>query len=656
METSGSFARYTDTAGTRLEPSRAWQSIKPHMQKIFEDIHVDPCLLETLYVPVQSLLYDHSHLVTTLLNVSPMDIESSERKHSSAIDLGKRLMSTGLRNFSLTFILAPIGRGKTTFLWHQLHIDWPKMFPQIQWHPIIVDVLLCRTGKEEYVASLKNALDDAIRSAYPCFRAETDADLPRVHAVLCQVFSSDLRAAGIPTSSKAENKDPTLLERQRRCWENLKERRFSYYQKKLLDHGREQVPAARIVLSVDNLDQHMSFQSRRQEFIVDAHALARQLDVPLIITLRDTSFRTNNPAELLSSFSTADYICLQNVSVEKILAVRFAHLAKSLGQDKAVDSVSRNFVQVLAKQFGPSGGDPTPKSIFSGTYPWIGNIANQSKRTALESTKKALESKLIMQDGFDKNITRIQEVEVLRGSIHADKLKRALLLHNSRFFEGDCSMTNVVNLFDCETPTWDVNNVFRLKVLQYLQRLKSDGILLSALCDLMERIVGRENQFLSRTTLRILIEKGLIAVYLKNETDDAREYVMGDCPIELEIYLNRQVFITHNGSIHIAHLLYDPVYLEEMKFATHLDPAAYSAVFDEYTPGGPSPHMGARMDSTKAFIRFLQGAERAVPEISRQLKVNAIMSTVLKQFEVFEREMWVVFRQREEEKVSGRVS
>jgi len=647
METWEPFARYADIAGTRLEPSRAWQGIKPHMLEIFQDIHMDLALLKILYVQVAAFLYDRSHLVTTLLNVSPLDIEAFERDSSRPIDLGSRLTSTRRANFSLTFILAPIGRGKTTFLWHQLHIDWPKMFPRIQWHPIIVDVLDCQTGKAEYVASLRNGLDDAIRSAYPCFRAETDADLPRVHAVLCHVFSDDLRAAGIPTSSNSENKDATVLERQRGCWEELKKQRFSYYHKKLLEHGRKESPAVRIVLAVDNLDQHMYFQSKRQEFILDAHALAREVDVPLIITLRDTSFRTNNPLELLASFATADYICLQNVPVEEILAVRFAHLATSLEQDTALDQVSRSFVRVLARQFDPSNPNPILKSLVSGASPWIGNISNQSKRSALQSAKKALESKLIMQDGFDKNIRRVEELEVLRGSIHGDKLKRALLLHNSRFFDGDRSMTNVVNLFDCETPTWQVNNVFRLKVLQYLDRLKSEGTLLSALCDLMERVVGREHRFRIRTTLRILVEKGLIAVYLKNQTDDAMEYIMGGAPIDLEKYLNCQGFITHNGNFHITHLLYDLVYLEEMKFATYLDPVVYSAVFDEYTPGGPQPNMGSRIDSTRAFIRFLQRVEKDVPEIDRNLGVEAIMPTVLEEFEARVREMWAVRRERE---------
>lgn len=610
------------------EPSKAWKSIKPALSEYLGSLEQNHELLEKLYVPINSKKYEISHLATAFFNISPLEIERFEKDNSKHSDLTEHIFSkSGSDRFFDLFILAPIGKGKTTFIYHTLLVDLPTSFPEFKWKPIFIDVTKCKTGYDEYLQKITYKIDKTITESFECLSSKTDADLLMTHKTLCEIFQQDLLNKRI--GSKPANKmEEPLYEKQNNFFSELEKQNFEYFQQKRLAYAQKKEPNTFIILVIDNMDQHTEHQ--REKMIVDAYAIASSIRIPLIITLRDTSFRNNNPHSILSSYKP-DYFCLDTVPTSKILAKRFKNLYRDF-KGKKENEMGFKFMKILEKQFDDIPENKIGHTHFSKTFPWISNVANKSNRKALDVIEKSLESKFITQGDFDRYPQKVNEIELIDSKIHVKKLQTALLIRNNNYFIGDDSDANFINLFDCNIPTDRFNYILRFKILQYfnLDPLKSKKV--GDVVNTFLEVLGDEHKQILLTSLKIMVEKGLLFIYDQSNIDNSTDELW-DTNINIENYLEDDLFFSFNGLFHINDLIYNDVYLDEMKFSTNINKNDFNHIFEKYKDGFKPLHRVYRNSSTERFIKYIIKYEKKDGAyIDEKLKTNPIMEDVFEKY------------------------
>lgn len=637
------FLRYMDSVSDqRVEHSRVSQTVRDVFEsEIFGKLHENPGLLDRLYVPHRAKTYADKQFVAAILNIPTPELEEHERRHTRPTELIDHLSTFASQQFRLIFLLGPIGRGKTTFLHYQLKVHLPSVFPTFTWKAVIIDILKLRTEKtiSQYRDRIQSGLSTAIESIYEDFRDRTRRGLAGAHAIKCEIFGDDLFNAGLPAEPADREVDRDLYDEQRAIIGKIKRSDWTEYYRRILEYEKKKEPDKRIILAIDNMDQHLPYQEKRMQFIIEAHAIALDLGIPLIVTMRDSTYRVNNPDNLMSTFDSAQFLTIEPIPVEQILPPRLK-LANAELRRKFPDPShpGRQLLEILSNEFSLDEAldseDVELVKNFQETYLWMNALPNKNIRSALELLRASLQAGFLTKDidkegGFEDPEVAILANEIIRlkQGLHVNKYKRALLLRDSRYFDEKSSSWAIINLFDAGVPDWRCNHIIRVKVLQFLAKHTGNGILCEEALNIVKNALGPGAHDYVAMMFRVFSEKGLLYINLTQETDHASEYVVST-PVDIEKYKECFIALTSNGRFHLNNLIYDTIYLDEMKFSTFIEDDAYAQIFREFAPGQEQPSYEGRIDSTILFLQYLRNEEVLHPGIGRVLDVPDVFQDI----------------------------
>jgi hypothetical protein len=595
------------------EPSDPYRKMASELERLFGDIVSDASQLAELYEPMRTNQWDDEFVPANLFKIAPTLIEH-------LLEVGEEVdLHDCLQTDSLIYIISPIGRGKTTYIHHKLRVDLPNRLSKLGLRliPVIFDVRTC-ASPSDFVPLFAKRLDEEIDKAFPFFSVATDANADTVaHKALCEAFAEQLRKAGYDAEYQPKDKDPEMHRNQREEIARLRREDLIEFSKIRLNYARAKDPHAFVVLVVDNMDQHLMFQ-HGEEIIRDSHALGFRLQCPLILTLRDASFRKNNPAFLSSSYSPR-YLALSTGLAQPMLSRRLRRAPHLVSRE---DPLVGRFIGAIACQLGVSGKERVNR-ISKLVEDWIDPISNRDRRAMLDVMRSVISSLHLTSQTFERNRPSKNDYVNTDFEIAVAKVKMAILLGRYPYYSDESYRTPVLNLF-CENRAHRIcSSLIRLKILQYLFGLREEGVIVSDVIEKCTSILGASAGTMIQMTITRLLEKGL-AVAL-SESDDFQTALMR-IPIELDKLMDRRLYVTFNGMFHHNVLLKDDIYLDETKYATPLPIEIYEEVFRHYGTEW-AKNRDLRQESTLAFIKYLISCEtdETTTKLSDALNIPRLM-------------------------------
>jgi predicted HTH domain antitoxin len=576
-------------------PSQPWIELKPYFDDVLGPIENDLAILEELYVDTRAREYDNDFLTIEIFKLPPIEIEKIE---STANEIN---FITLFRNVNpaqgsgVIYIISPIGRGKTTFLHYQLRIELSRKIRDFEFIPVILDIREC-SDLDDFKHIFLEKIDDVITNSYSCFNISTDeAMMTETHKVYCTIFAQELRKRGIESRYVNKEQDRDLHKRQSDAFAELRIKSLLVFNTNRLQYIRSQPEGQdkMLILAVDNSDQHLALFGA--EIIVFTHAVARRLELPLILTLRDTSFRRNNPAFAISGY-TPRYLNLSRLDLDEMLNKRLEKASSLAFEDEEL----KNLVAQLAYNFS-RGEKGIVKGISKLITEWIGSLGNHNNREILKLVEIIFSSFHLTSSRFKRQ--RMEENDYLSHSFATleAKVKMAILLGAYGYYNDSANDVYILNLFDCGNHSLSCNNILRLKILQYLKLRGDTPTTGEQLVNKVVEAIGPEAGSSAMECIKKFVERGLINIIF--ESDDFKGSLVR-LPFVFEEHKQRPLYINFCGLFHLDELLDDPIYLDEMKLATFLPENVFNKIFKKYSKTF-QPFRKERQNSTLGFLYYL---------------------------------------------------
>lgn len=593
------------------DPSNPWKVLGSQLEHIFGEIASDLKLLKELYEPGRIREWDNEFIPANLFKLPPLSIDQM-LQHGQDVELHDCLQPD-----SCLYLIAPIGRGKTTYIHYQLRVALPARIKQWRLVPVIFDVRGC-SSPSTFEPLFAEFLDSQIDNAFPFFSLADDKTAnTTTHEAHCQAFAEELRKAGQPGTYVSLTTDPARHAAQKQVIADLRRKDPIEFNAKRLAYARRRDPKAFAVLVVDNIDQHLLFP-HGEEIIRDSHAFARRLNCPLILTLRDTSFRKNNPAFASASYSPR-YLPLSESVAQPMLSHRVKQVQSLVPNDVSLT----RFINAVASHLRLSDPDHRDR-IARLVDEWLVPIANKNRRELLDLMKSVISSLHLASRTFERNRSSRNDYLNTDFEVAIARLKMAILLGRNPYYADDSYRMSVLNLFRDHRSDTPCRTFVRLKLLQHLALHRKEGVLGSVALDRCTAALGDSAHDVTTIALKMLVEKGLAVAY---SDSDEFEASLLRFPIEVSRLLKGRLHITHNGVFHLDVLLKDDIYLDEMKYATPLPSDIYDEVFQDYKGQWPKSRP-QRQQSTLRFLEYAVSCEGQ--DIARRLGRSLSVPQILK--------------------------
>lgn len=609
----------------RRDPSRPFEELEqfgPAFHNLLGEIEHDIRLLADLYVPARACQSDDQFLATNLHCLPPRKVAAitSEGRHLDFL----RACSQD----QLIYLIGPVGRGKTTFLHYQLRVALPKEHPELNLHPLIFDVRQCSSPLEFHQLFLR-AIDSEIHNAFPIYNLRGKGSEERLHQVYCKVFRDELVKNMVSSEFKERGADAATYEQQARVFQRLREDDFLGFCAERIRYAEGLGAAsARVLLAVDNADQHL-MQEGGEQVILSSHAVAKKLQMPLILTLRHTSFRRNNAA-----FSTAAinprFLFLSPASSNQMMARRLDRMRALVETDQPL----RNFVGALAAHLTlePTAGREKVEQLVRR---WAEPLANGSRREVLVATLMLISSIHIASNRWDE--LRPRQDDYLAGDFEmlSAKVKLAFISgRNAHHQEDDSTTSYVINLFLPSGPRLAIQHMLRIKLLQHLSQCDDSGTTPAELIRLCIEALGNTGKSVVEEQITNLVQRGLAELVDESDTLSVPKL---RSPIDLRQNQDNRLHLTQCGEFHLTTLLRDDIYLDEMKMVTPLPKSVAVRVFRNYFEAESPRHPRNRIlrhDSTLEFLEYLIDCERkdVCQGLSAELGVEDVMPAVRERY------------------------
>ena len=598
---------------------------------IFGDIHTLPSSeFHKLYVERQAFEFVSSEILSEIsrTNISTwkevLNDADSDRCFEASIG------TTRSANALVAQIVSPRATGKTTYCNYLLKEIIPRYLDDSTCYiPITFDVLSINIQSGFIDESLFEHINNTLDESVDFLESSEDARLFRTTTA----FELDMlrREANRENIPLEVGTDRATYDSQRK----FLTRRFyknplGFLQLKI--NAIVQRGNFKIVLLVDNIDQHYSMNPGPA--ITTLGQVARFLNIDCIVTLRDTTYRALTTAETSNSFHPPATFVLSSAIVPDIGARRLEVVRKraveALGGDdnpivRFIDHLleaHKKLQQSDLKERAALLGDDSSYN-YQTMWLWIERIYNGDLRSILDSLFNTLKSNHITSDDFSKQRGIPEATMGPQKDINIKRMKTALINGVEANYGGDNTHGNVINLFDHDGSQDSLHLTFRLKLLQYLCGRRPTP-LRELLRDLENKIPDRMEDI--RATLILFLRFQLLSIEVR--IADVGYRSKAGPGISLDAHLDDYCLVTPNGSFHLNTLIYDDVYLDEMKFSTDISVPEYQRIFRHFS----LDFALGRKITTGRFIEAIQEEEKLTEHLSRTLGVPLLGTIILDRY------------------------
>lgn len=258
-------------------------------------------------------------------------------------------------------------------------------------------------------------------------------------------------------------------------------------------------------------------------------------------------------------------------------------------------------------------------------WEWLDNIGNHNFREILDILKGVIRSYHLTDEEFKKQ--KANKVFIWEGGdINIKRLKTAMINGYSAYYSQKMSNSYIVNLFDEGSSEFEYHFTFRLKILQCLFGKKV--FIVKDLIDEFEKIFHQTYTENLKNCLSLFAVKHLLAIENFNENRSALKTMIGESVnFDHPKIISSYAYITPNGIFHLENLIYDDIYLDEMKYSTDLSGNYYKNIFKE----SESITYGRKINTLR-FIECIKKEEEKAQNIGAELQLDNLLPEIIEKY------------------------
>ncbi|MFI5329562.1 MAG: hypothetical protein ACHQ2F_00795 [Desulfobaccales bacterium] len=570
----------------------------------FGDIHIlHSDLFKELYVIRNAVELLNTELLTEIesTNITTWDESISKISKGSGLEDNIKYSEKQHEGFFVQLV-SPVASGKTTYLHYFLKFILPNNIPnRVIYLPIVFDVRELSINNETIHKNIFEHINNSLDAKYDFFAPPSDREnyIRKTHTIEMKLFYDEAIRRGVPT--QITNKED-IFQSQRRFLYDLFEQDYAKFIRKKIQYIRSQCKTY-IIFVLDNIDQHALIHIGNIRYTLSQ--LSKFSEIDTIISLRDTTFRLNYSYESGASFPRPRTYVLSPANADYLGKNRLEYFHKVIsakhGRNNFIKFLS-TFIDQDAKYISQKASEVERSSYDYGyIWDWLENISNKNFREMLSMLQRALESHHLTSIEFTKErVDSFDIFEMNTTNINIKRLKTAFINGASKYYNESFSDTDIMNLFDHFTYENKLHYTHRLKLLQLINSMN-----FFKLSKFYEKII--HSGFFSKNEIDkaiiCFLQKQLIYSEIINPLCGYERFDMEG--VIVDKLMDSVCYITPNGRFHINILIYDDIYLDEMKYATDHSKENYDKIFKNLSQKFPV----GRKISTCRFVKLIQEEE-----------------------------------------------
>jgi hypothetical protein len=549
-------------------------------------------------------------------------------------------------------VVAPVGFGKTTFLRYLLGIYLPKVYRTFLKRRLLSVIFDFRieevptTTEHDSIQvatrSLCKYLEAQLDRSFIEFGHQTDTDaVGGYYKHELEIYADVLRHDYNVESDRLGKLGTELFNRQRSAIAQYKSEhvvdalnlKLVFIKKRHKDHE--------FVFAIDNVDQYFRFQPAIATAV--GNRIVGKLKIPTIVAVRDTTHRRLGADGILDQWQNPTTIVLTTLAARQLGERRFKGIIDAMAAEELAATKTsapetnlerlqiKTFLQRILGQLSRTYSQERSKSFeLPVIWSWLESMSNNNVREMLNLLKTVLASRHLTSPDFERKTAKYLAFEPDM-PINVKRFKTAFINGCQPYFSEVESGTYVVNLFDFDrrTPMEEIDypHIFALRILQLIKKKGTFwlGVFIKDLTSALDPSV----QTGCERVLQRFVEKGIIAVE-RDLGPGMRRFEWGhQFDIREEAESNSRATITKNGDFHLSHLIYDDIYLDEMKFSADFGANEFKQIFEgrtqERNPVG-------RINASVAFAKLLTHEEERTESINDALEIPTICREIWRRY------------------------
>jgi len=603
----------------RAKPPPFWTLCGMELSQVFSDIIYDKDLLTKCYCKIRSRDFDEEFIVEITAGIPGALICSKD------IDPDE-FLSQNLPQSKYTqpfLIINDVGTGKTTYLYYYFLLGVKEYRLDSKIDGILINIREFGEGEDIPSEKLEEFIHDKIHEHLTS--KYQDISSPGIELGE-ELFADEL----IPFKSLIKHK-------KQKSGSDYEDYLFSKIDNfvseiKLFNRARLRYlgkKGKKIFIVIDNVDH---FGRKTQERIFGLSTkLLNELKVDVIMSARDYTLPSAFRHVPLSAFQPR-FLHLALPDTKGILQKRISWLFESDFIGKIFNFIDKDQIEI----YTPSGS----RCVFDQSnlqkefniildsllndkeiIEILENISNYDMRIMLKMVRVALSSGYLFPE----------EREV-RDKVRPRDFLRAITCGNNPFYFPDDPSTMVLNLFDDNDPNYEGNNLIRIRTLQAI-KLFGNKAPIDEVLKFMESLGYNSEKV--KDTMQLLMDVSLIESPYHEGSNIERDQI-------------KILKLTFAGEFYLNRLIFNDVYLDEVKNATYLDDL-YIDMIQSYMKNGTDlrrtkiERISSRLEATKTFIQALINEEDREEKrvkglndptsVTNYEKVKGIIGNIQKRYE-----------------------
>ncbi len=527
----------------RASPKYFWNLCSKEITRLFSEIIYDENLLNECYCPVRSRDFDDELIIEITTGIPNILICSTKDFPNPDEFLSEELFSL---DYQQPFLLVgDVGTGKTTYIHHYFKVKIKKYNFKHKIFGIVIN--LKDLGNFENVS----------------FEIIEEFVHKKIHEDLCSQYSN-ISSPDIDLAKKLFYQE--LIPYNNLIQFKKEKNNFEEYffakifelisNTKLFNKARIrylQNEGIKISIVIDNVD-HFDKNTQEKFFSLSVN-LMTELKVQTIMSARDYTLPFAFRHVPVSAFDYR-FLHLALPDTKIMLQKRIDYLLKSDFIGKIFQYARKNQIDI----YTPSGKHYIlQRSDLQNEFETILNslinsdeiicilekLSDHDIRAMLKMIRIALSSGYLFTEDR-KNRNKLDERDFLRAIMCGN---------NQHYMPGDISTTSVINIFDNEEPNYQGNNFIRLRSLQSI-KVFGEKVDITEIYKFMESI-GYNKEKVEKV-LQLFINWDLIESPFYEGQDIVNDNI-------------QTLKLTYAGEYYLEELIYNEVYIDEIKYATYMD-------------------------------------------------------------------------------------
>lgn len=554
-------------------------------------------------------------------------------------------------------IVSPIGTGKSTFIKYLTGYHFTKKFKTTNFYTLCFDfrnVLV--TSKRIDGDHLASELLDQIFGIEEIFGdlKNTDNYYNNRYPIELATWASELNSSGIsPQRYSASSEE---YKEQHRVFAKKREKPLdalcSYLEVICARNTKD-----RFFVVIDNIDHYSNLNPEIVSSLVATlhrRFFSKKLPITIFFPVRDTTVRYYQDHSIANAFHEMDNIILPEMNIHAMGRKRVAAIAKAFALSKhsngskveLSEQANRalSLIKHITLRFSRFESKNNSSYRLADIWHWLDGLGNGDLRSILDRFRFAISSYHMLDHNFSKGDAgdtlldwgSESAADQLDERINPKRFKTSLLNCDQPYFDERNPNTRAVNLFDAGNKSVPGNYLIRLKLLQRLSPL---GVF--SINEVFTKTINECSEALKplvSQSFNHFLQKGVLL--LEGNSNNNIPFEVSGAAYDWRA-LDAVAYVGPNGKLHLEKLIFDDVYLDEMKFATDFSSETYRRIFldveeavrafNDFANSPPKlleSHINSsiRKKQTEEFILFLAEEEIKYSSLlSQQIDVDSLL-------------------------------